>query len=65
MLISGLCDGGPLGGKTLHHGEPIYRIGRDRHTKRIIHAWRGGSTVDVEVGHYEWIGPMWMWRSPA
>jgi len=64
MGYFGDCEGGPLGGRRLYHGEPAFPIGRDRLSKRILIGWRGGITDDVEVGYYEHDGGGWVWSSP-
>ncbi|HMH98320.1 MAG TPA: hypothetical protein VK577_17345 [Bradyrhizobium sp.] len=63
-LFSGLCEGGPLGGLKIHHGEPLYYVARDRETKRIRIRNLAYETDVYEVGHYEFIVDTWHWRSP-
>lgn len=65
MLYTGLCIGGPCSGKPMYHGEKSHAIGRDRLTKRLIIAWQGGDTEDVEVGRYRFSDGAWHWESPA
>jgi hypothetical protein len=64
-MLSGKCVGGPSDKKMLHHGFPIYAVGRDRRSKRLIIGWQCGPTEDIEVGHYEWSGGAWHWPSPS
>ena len=62
-MLSGLCKGGPCGGRWLHHPEPTYRIGRDILTHRLIVGWHGDHP-DVEVGQYKFTNGEWRWWSP-
>jgi hypothetical protein len=64
MLFSGICQGGPLGGLKIHHGEPLYFVARDRETRRIRILNLPGATDVYEVGHYEYSGGAWHWHSP-
>lgn len=64
MLLSGLCEGGPLGGLPLHHGEPRYYVARDRELKRIRIRNLAYPTDTYEVGFYEHADGAWRWNSP-
>jgi len=63
-LLSGFCEGGPLGGLMLHHGESLYFVARDKVTKRIRIRNLAYATEVYEVGHYEYSGGAWHWHSP-
>lgn len=65
-MNSGLCKGGPYGGKPLHHSLLECFVARCRLTKGIV-TWHesGVSTEDVEVGRYQWEGDHWLWKSPT
>lgn len=64
-MLAGKCVGGPLDGKMLYHGEPIYQIGKDRLSKnRLIIGYQGLPTRDIMVGSYRYSDGAWHWRSP-
>jgi len=65
MLLSGPCEGGPLGELMLHHGEPRYYVARDRELKRIRIRNLSYPTGTYEVGYYEYCGGIWRWNSPS
>ncbi len=64
MLLSGLCEGGPLGGLPLHHSEPRYYVARDLVDKRIKIRNLSYPTDVYEVGFYEYADGAWHWNSP-
>jgi len=65
MLLSGLCEDGPLGGRMLHHGEPRYYVARDRISKRIKIRNLAYSDDVYEAGFYEYADGVWHWNSPT
>lgn len=65
VLFSGFCEGGPLGGLKIHHGEPRYYVARDRETKHIRIRNLAYATDVYEVGFYEYADGAWHWNSPT
>lgn len=65
-LLSGLCEGGPLGGLPLHHGEPRYYVARNLTSRRIRIRNLAHGMEDFEVGHYDYDfeNQCWSWTSP-
>jgi hypothetical protein len=63
-MFSGICKGGPLNGKPLHHSvERFFKFKRDG--RIISYFWDGHSPLpdDIEVGAYEWDAEdkCWQW----
>ena len=55
-LYSGPCRGGPLDGKPLHHGTPLFTVAfRDG---RPI-TWAGPATAEVSIADYQYAGGEW------
>lgn len=65
-LLSGICEGGPLGGLPLHHGEPRYHVARSKLSRRIRIRNLPEANEEYEVGHYDFDFELkrWDWTSP-
>jgi hypothetical protein len=63
-LYSGKCEGGPLRGLPLHHGETIYYVARSTLNRRLLVRNLATPFDDYEIGHYEFQDGAWHWRSP-
>ena len=62
VKYSGLCKGGPINGKALHHAEGRFFMFK-REGKLITRSQTADQPVGIEVGAYEWDDDdkCWQW----
>jgi hypothetical protein len=64
-LFSGRCEGGPINGKMLHHGEPTYiaAVVANKIVTRSQDAKRASQEKDVQWSTYEHKNGRWICKS--
>jgi hypothetical protein len=57
---SGRCQGGPIDGLNLYHGEPLFRMAA-RDGKSITYC--GPPTEEISISWYHFAGGQWVYHS--
>lgn len=63
-MLSGICKGGPINGKPLHHPEErFFMFKRDGRliTYTMPPGGAGELPPDIQAGAYEWDVDCWQW----
>jgi hypothetical protein len=64
-LFSGICEGGPLNGKPLHHGEPVWHSAtlNGKSVTRPQQAKKIGDEKEIKWFTYHHKGDRWICKS--